>query len=205
MSITMAHPNGNSVYQKPTGIHLAPDGIHLAPAAAATGLDTLTSAGLDTPTSKETLLTKEEFPNPEVQQRAQRRTFTRQYKQNILQQAQNCTKHGQIGALLRREGLYSSHLTDWKRKQVQANQQAKKVSKLSKDANALRRSAALTHPAKEVLPLAQQNRELRRKTIQLERQLAQAQALLDLQKKVSQLLGITLATSKDDETPEEGS
>ncbi|WP_309707607.1 hypothetical protein [Armatimonas sp.] len=185
MSITMAHPNGNSVYQNPTGIPLAP-----------------VAAGLDTPTSKEALPTKETFPNPEVQQRAQRRTFTRQYKENILQQAQNCKKHGQIGALLRREGLYSSHLTDWKRKQVQANQQAKK---LSKDVKVPRDSAALSHPAKEVLPLAQQNRELRRKTMQLERQLAQAQALLDLQKKVSQLLGITLATPKDDEISEAGS
>lgn len=192
MSITMAHPNGNSVYQNPTGIPLAPDGIYLAPEAA----------GLDTLTSKEALSPKETFPNPEVQQRAQRRTFTRQYKANILQQAQNCTKHGQIGALLRREGLYSSHLTDWKRKQVQANQQAKK---LSKDVKIPQGSAALTHPTKQALPLAQQNRELRRKTMQLQRQLAQAQALLDLQKKVSQLLGITLATPKDDETPEEGS
>ena len=185
MSITMAYPNGNSVYQKPTGIPLAP-----------------VAAGLDTPTSKEALPTKETFPNPEVQQRAQRRTFTRQYKENILQQAQNCTKHGQIGALLRREGLYSSHLTDWKRKQVQANQQAKK---LSKDVKIPQGSAALTHPTKQALPLAQQNRELRRKTMQLQRQLAQAQALLDLQKKVSQLLGITLATPKDDEIPEAGS
>ena len=204
MSITMAHPNGNSIYQNPTGIPLAP-----------------VAAGLDTPTSKEALPTKETFPNPEVRQRAQRRTFTRQYKENILQQAQNCTKHGQIGALLRREGLYSSHLTDWKRKQVQANQQAKKLSKDVKDVKVPRESAALTHPgsaalthpgsaalthpAKQALPLAQQNRELRRKTMQLERQLAQAQAILDLQKKVSQLLGITLATPKDDETPEEGS
>ena len=95
MSITMAHPNGNSVYQNPTDLHLAPE-----------------AAGLDTPTSKEALSPKETFPNPEVQQRAQRRTFTRQYKENILQQAQNCTKHGQIGALLRREGLYSNCTDD---------------------------------------------------------------------------------------------
>ena len=79
------------------------------------------------------------------------------------------------------------------------------TKKLSKDVKVPRNSAALSHPAKQVLPLAQQNRELRRKTMQLERQLAQAQALLDLQKKVSQLLGITLATPKDDEIPETGS
>ena len=89
-----------------------------------------------------------------------------------------------MGALLRREGLYSSHLTDWKRKQ-QIQAQHNKVDK------------ATTSP-KIALPLAQQNRELKRKAAQLERQLAQAQALLDLQKKVSQLLGITLETLEDD-------
>lgn len=140
----------------------------------------------DSPLTKNT-------PDPQVQSRAKRRTFTQKYKDSILQQAQSCTEHGQIGALLRREGLYSSHLTDWKRKQVQASQQAKK---LSKDVRVRRGSAALSEKAQ--LPLAQQNRELRRKTTQLERQLAQAQALLDLQKKVSQLLGITLETPEDD-------
>lgn len=178
MSITMAHLNGNSPYQKQNG-------INLAPAVADQGM----------PMSKEPLPAKEALPNPEVQQRAQRRTFTQKYKDSILQQAQSCTEHGQIGALLRREGLYSSHLTDWKRKQVQANQQAKKVGK---DVRARGGSPALADNAKAQLPLAQQNRELRRKTTQLQRQLAQAQALLDLQKKVSQLLGITLATPEDD-------
>ena len=178
MSITMPHLNGHSIYQNQNG-------INLTPAAAGQGM----------PMSKEPLPANETLPNPEVQQRAQRRTFTRQYKDDILKQVQNCKEHGQIGALLRREGLYSSHLTDWKRKQVQANQQAKKGGKAIK---ALPGSSALADNAKAQLPLAQQNRELRRKTTQLERQLAQAQALLDLQKKVSQLLGITLETPEDD-------
>lgn len=156
----------------------------------------------DSPLTRNTPETKN-TPNPQVQPRAKRRIFTQKYKDSILQQAQGCTEHGQIGALLRREGLYSSHLTDWKRKQVQANQQAKKVGK-AKAIKALPGSSALADNAKALLnakaqlPLAQQNRELRRKTTQLERQLAQAQALLDLQKKVSQLLGITLETPEED-------
>ncbi len=52
-------------------------------------------------------------PDPEVQQRAKRRTFTQKYKDNILQQAQSCTEHGQMGALLRREGLYSNCTDDF--------------------------------------------------------------------------------------------
>lgn len=109
-----------------------------------------------------------------------RRTFTQSYKDQILAQADQCTQPGQIGALLRREGLYSSHLADWRRQQER--QQAEK--------------AGLSAPS---VPLAQQNRALRVKTKQLEKQLAQAQALLDLQKKVSQLLGITLETLPIDE------
>jgi transposase len=52
-------------------------------------------------------------PDPEVLPRAKRRTFTAEYKLRILQEADQCTKPGEVGGLLRREGLYSSHLTDW--------------------------------------------------------------------------------------------
>lgn len=54
-------------------------------------------------------------PNPEVVVKAQRRHFTAEYKQRILQEAEACTQHGEVGALLRREGLYSSHLSTWRR------------------------------------------------------------------------------------------
>jgi len=58
-------------------------------------------------------------PETEVQPRAQRRTFTTAYKRRILQEADRCTQPGQVGALLRREGLYSSHLTTWRRQREQ--------------------------------------------------------------------------------------
>ena len=102
-----------------------------------------------------------------------------------------------MGALLRREGLYSSHLTDWKRKQQIQEQHLHKQHQHNKLDRNNKLDKASSSP-KMALPLAQQNRELRRKAAQLERQLAQAQALLDLQKKVSQLLGITLETPEED-------
>src|SRR6188474_234174 len=56
----------------------------------------------------------EKRPDPEVKPRAQRRSFSAAYKQKILAQADAATESGAIGALLRREGLYSSHLTHWR-------------------------------------------------------------------------------------------
>ena len=55
------------------------------------------------------------MPDPEVSTKAKRRTFTAEYKRRILEEADGCTGRGEMGALLRREGLYSSHLTTWRR------------------------------------------------------------------------------------------
>jgi len=54
-------------------------------------------------------------PDPEVLERPKRRTFTAEYRMSIVRQADGCTRKGELGALLRREGLYSSHLTAWRR------------------------------------------------------------------------------------------
>jgi transposase len=61
-----------------------------------------------------------ERPDPEVPEKAQRRQFSAAYKQRILEEADRCTELGQIGALLRREGLYSSHLSTWRSQREQA-------------------------------------------------------------------------------------
>src|SRR4051795_7494776 len=58
---------------------------------------------------------REGVPDPELVERAKRRRFTAEYKLRILQQAEACTRPGEIGALLRREGLYTSHLTAWRK------------------------------------------------------------------------------------------
>jgi len=57
-------------------------------------------------------------PDPEVVAQAKRRTFTAAYKLGIVEEADQCSRSGQIGALLRREGLYSSHLTTWRRQRA---------------------------------------------------------------------------------------
>jgi non-ribosomal peptide synthetase component E (peptide arylation enzyme) len=56
-----------------------------------------------------------ELPDPELVEQAQRRTFTAEYKARILAEADACTRPGEIGELLRREGLYTSHLTYWRK------------------------------------------------------------------------------------------
>src|ERR671914_2854123 len=61
-----------------------------------------------------------ERSDPEVPEKAQRRQFSAAYKQRILEEANRCTELGQIGALLRREGLYSSHLSTWRSQRTQA-------------------------------------------------------------------------------------
>ncbi len=58
---------------------------------------------------------RESAPDPELVQRAQRRQFTSEYKLGIVREADACSKEGDIGALLRREGLYSSHLATWRK------------------------------------------------------------------------------------------
>ena len=58
-------------------------------------------------------------PDPELVERATRRRFSAEYKLRILQQAEACTRPGEIGALLRREGLYTSHLTAWRKQREQ--------------------------------------------------------------------------------------
>lgn len=123
---------------------------------------------------------KPEFarPDPEVLEKAQRRQFTAAYKQRILDEAERCTEPGQIGALLRREGLYSSHLSNWRRQQEQvlaAQRRGRKVS---------------THAA-QTERLAQLERENER----LREQLEQAHAIIDVQKKIAALLELPVNPS----------
>ena len=116
-------------------------------------------------------------PDPEVVPKAQRRTFTASYKRWVLEEADKCLEQpGRVGALLRREGLYSSHLTTWRR-QREAGQLAGLAPQ--------KRGRKIDETAAEVSQLRQENERLGR-------QLAQAELIIEAQKKLSELLGITL-------------
>jgi transposase len=114
------------------------------------------------------------LPDPEVVVKAQRRRFTAEYKQRILQEADACTHHGEVGALLRREGLYSSHLSTWRRQRQQGELQGLAPVKRGRKAD----------------PLTAENARLQRETERLKAQLARAELIIDVQKKVSELLGL---------------
>ena len=125
-------------------------------------------------------------PDPEVVATARRRQFSSSDKRRILDAADRCTQPGEIGALLRKEGIYSSHLTTWRRQRA-ANQRAA----LAPHKRGRKADSAQTED-RRVLQLTQDNDRLRRK-------LAQANAIIDVQKKLCVLLGLST-----DETPSEG-
>jgi len=118
-------------------------------------------------------------PDPEVLERAKRRRFTAEYKLQVLEEADACREPGEVAALLRREGLYSSHLTDWRR---------------------ARREGALGGLGKQRGPkgrrrdpVARENEQLRKENARLQRRLEQAEMILEIQKKASEILGIPLS------------
>ena len=118
-------------------------------------------------------------PPPEVLEKPVRRRFTVEYKVRILAEADACTETGQLGELLRREGLYSSHLSTWRRQ---------------RDEGAL---AGLTpkrrgRKAKAKNPVADENEHLQRENRRLKEKLRQAELIIDVQKKVSEMLSIPL-------------
>ncbi len=115
-------------------------------------------------------------PDPEVMERARRRRFTAEYRMNILRKADACTELGQLGALLRREGLYSSSLAKWRRQ---------------RDA-AARAEFDQPRGRKPADPTEVENAQLRREVAKLSRELSAAHMVIDVQKNVSALLGIAL-------------
>ena len=122
-----------------------------------------------------------ERPDPEVVAKAKRRIFTGEYKQRILAEADQAkAESGGIGALLRREGLYSSHLVTWRHE----------------------RSAGILHaltphkrgPKSRRSPLDEENQKLRRENERLSEDLRKAEIVIDIQKKVAALLGRPICT-----------
>jgi len=116
-----------------------------------------------------------DVPDPEVVPKAKRRKFTAEYKRRILEEADNCTEAGQIGALLRREGLYSSHLTTWRRQ---------------RDRGVLKGLSPKKRGRKRKDELEQEVARLQRENERLQASLEEAEMIIDVQKKLSRLLGL---------------
>ena len=118
----------------------------------------------------------DEPPDPEVPERPERRKFTAEYKIKILAEADACKTHGEIGALLRREGLYSSHLSRWRQRQRAGALGALKPKKRGPEPD-------------PVVPFKKRINDLERENERLSKKLTQAETIIDVQKKVSGLLG----------------
>ncbi len=123
-------------------------------------------------------------PNPEVIAKPTRRQFTAAYRLRIIEEADGCTEPGELGRLLRREGLYSSHLSTWRK--------ARREGSL----------AGLTAKKRGAKPKARDPRdakvrELEAKVVRLEKELEKAHTILDVQKKVAGLLGFSLKDGSD--------
>lgn len=127
-------------------------------------------------------------PDPEVVAEAKRRTFTAEYKQRILAEADAAgVQPGAIGALLRREGLYSSHLVNWRRE---------------REAGILKGLTPHTRGRKpKHSPLEDENQKLRRENQRLTEELRKAEIVIDVQKKVGALLGWPLPKADPEEKP----
>jgi transposase-like protein len=126
------------------------------------------------------------LPDPEVPEKKPRRKHTAKYKLRILAEADACTQPGEIGALLRREGLYSSNLTAWRRQREKGLLQAmtpKKRGRKEKQKNPL---------AKHVAQLENENRRLQLK-------LRKAELIIEAQKKMAEILGIAQDLNESDE------
>jgi transposase-like protein len=119
-------------------------------------------------------------PAIEVVAKATRRQFTLEYKRKIVREADGCKTPGAIGALLRREGLYSSHLTTWR---------------AARDRGELAGAPKQRGPARRVVdPRDKRITELERERTRWQKRAERAEALVELQKQVAALLGTPLAT-----------
>ena len=125
-------------------------------------------------------------PDPEVVVDAKRRTFTAAYKQRVLAEADAASAlPGAIGALLRREGLYSSHLVTWRRERQTGIRQGLTPQRRG--------------PKSQRSPLQEENQKLRRENQRLSEQLRKAEIVIDVQKKVGALLGWPLPKADPEE------
>ncbi len=118
---------------------------------------------------------EEETPDPEVFPKAERRQFSARYKRSILQEYDACREPGEKGALLRREGLYSSYITTWRRQREHGELDGLAPKK---------RGPRADPQAAEIASLKRENERLRKR-------LEQAELIIEVQKKVSRMLTLS--------------
>jgi len=123
--------------------------------------------------------------DPEVPEKARRRRFSAEYKLRILRLADSCTHPGSLGRLLRKEGLYSSNLTTWRRQRDQGILQGLKPAKRGRKPS-------------EPNPLLPELEQLRKENERLVKRLKRAELIIDVQKKVSQMLGLEAPERSED-------
>jgi len=121
-------------------------------------------------------------PDPAVPEKPVRRRFAAEYKIRVLREADRCTEPGQLGALLRREGLYSSHLSTWRQQRDEGTLASLTPKRRGRKAN-------------PDVPLIAENERLKRETQRLAAKLRQAETIIEVQKKLSEILGIPLPPS----------
>ena len=124
----------------------------------------------------------EPIPDPAVAEKPVRRRFTAEYKLRILCEADRCAESGQLGALLRREGLYSSLLSTWRQQRDEGTLAGLTPKRRGRKAN-------------PDAPLIAENQRLMRETQRLAAKLRQAETIIEIQKKLSEMLGIPLPPS----------
>jgi transposase len=117
------------------------------------------------------------IPDPEVSAKTKRRKFTIAYKLRILDESEQCTQPGETGALLRREGLYSSHLTTWRKQREQGILQGLNPKKRG------RKPRPQDPSARRVAQLEKENQRLKIR-------LRKAEIIIEAQKNISEILGV---------------
>jgi transposase-like protein len=123
-------------------------------------------------------------PDPEVPEKAQRRKFCAEDKKRILEEVDRAAGHGGMGAVLRREGIYSSTLHGWRKE---------------RDAAIHKAFSQKRGPQPKRNPLAGENEKLRRQNQRLQEELEKAHIVIDVQKKVARLLGRPIPETPDTE------
>ena len=117
-------------------------------------------------------------PDPEVPAKPERRKFSAEDKKRILEETDRAVEHGGVGAILRREGIYSSTLYGWRKE---------------RDAAVRKAFSQKRGPQTKRNPLSSENEKLRRQNQRLQEELEKAHIIIDVQKKVAKLLGYPIA------------